>query len=72
MDRHRDVETSDGRVVGYFTPTKARMLKLDPPELPPGELDRREASGSGRPLKDILRDLEARGEGESGVTVPAN
>ncbi len=51
----------DGRVIGYFTPNKEARLKLEPPELPPGELDRREAAGGGRPLKDILRDLEARG-----------
>ena len=51
----------DGRVIGYFTPTKETKLNLEPPELPPGELDRRFAAGGGRPLKDIIRDLEARG-----------
>ena len=59
-DAPMQVCMSDGRVIGYFTPTKEAKLRLEPPELPPGELDRREASGVGRSLKEILRDLEAR------------
>ena len=52
--------TPDGRIIGYFTPHKEAKLNFEPPELPPGELDRREAAGGGRPLKDILRDLGSR------------
>ena len=59
-DAPMQVCMSDGRVIGYFTPTKEAKLKLEPPELPPGELERRFAEGGGRPLKDILRDLESR------------
>jgi hypothetical protein len=68
--------TVDGTVVGYFTPTGVKKYNLDPGisdtptgvkkyNLDPGisdeERDRRLAAGGGRPLKDILRDLEARG-----------
>ena len=59
-DAPMQVCMSDGRVIGYFTPTKESKLNFEPPVLPPGELDRREAAGVGRPLKDILRDLENR------------
>ena len=50
---------SDGRILGLFTPTTGPKLDLEPPPLPPGELERREAAGGGRPLKVILRDLES-------------
>jgi hypothetical protein len=49
----------DGRVLGYFTPAKAKTVNLDP-GVSEEELDRREAAGGGRPLADILRDLEKR------------
>jgi hypothetical protein len=51
--------TKDGRVIGYFTPTKPAKLNLDP-GVSEEELDRREARGGGRPLADILRDLDTR------------
>ena len=51
--------TPDGRVLGYFTPAKAKQLRLEPPGTKE-ELDARFAAGGGRPLADILRDLEKR------------
>ncbi len=50
----------DGRVIGYFTPNREAKLNLDP-GISSEEMDRREAAGGGRPLKDILRDFESRG-----------
>ncbi len=59
-DKPVELCSADGQVLGYFTPAKAKRHNLQPPILPPGELDRRFAEGGGRPLADILRDLEAR------------
>lgn len=50
---------TDGRVLGYFAPAKAKKLNLNPP-ISEEELDRIEAQQEGRPLADILRDLETR------------
>lgn len=47
----------DGRVLGYFTPAKSPKRQLEPPASVE-ELNRRFAAGGGRPLKDILADLE--------------
>ncbi len=49
----------DGRLLGYFTPAKEKMLNLDP-GISDEEAERRLAAGGGRPLADILRDLEKR------------
>jgi hypothetical protein len=58
--------TSDGRVLGYFTPAKeAKPFKLDP-EISEEEIERRLAAGGGRPLADILRDLMRRDLGNRG------
>lgn len=51
---------ADGRVLGYFTPAKEKRLNLDP-GISDEEISRRLAEGGGRPLADILRDLEKRG-----------
>lgn len=51
--------TRDGRVLGYFSPAKPKTLRLDPP-IGEDEIRRIEAEGGGRPLADILRDLEKR------------
>ena len=51
--------SAEGTLLGYFTPAKAREYKLQPPASEE-ELNRREAAGGGRPLADILRDLEKR------------
>lgn len=51
------VRTPDGQFVRFVWADP----RLEPPPLPPGELERRLAEGGGRPLADILRDLEARG-----------
>jgi len=48
--------TRDGRVLGYFSPAKAKTLRLDPP-VSIDELRRRE-SEPGRPLSEILAELE--------------
>ncbi len=50
--------TPDGRLLGYFSPARPRTLCLDP-QISAAELDRIEADGPGRPLADILRDLQA-------------
>ena len=52
-----EVCSVDGRVLGYFTPAKSPKRQVQPPGSVE-ELDRRFAAGGGRPLKDILRDLE--------------
>lgn len=50
---------ADGRTLGYFTPTVDRSLYegVDSP-IREDELQRRINEGGGRPLADILRDLE--------------
>jgi hypothetical protein len=56
-DSPLEVCSSDGHLLGYFTPAKERRLKLDP-GISNEEIERRFAAGGGRPLADILRDLE--------------
>jgi hypothetical protein len=51
--------SSDGHLLGYFTPAKERKLNLDP-GITDEEAERRFAAGGGRPLAEILRDLEKR------------
>lgn len=51
--------TRDGRLLGYFSPAKPKTLRLEPP-VTEAELDRISAEEGGRPLADILRDLEKR------------
>lgn len=47
-----------GQPLGLFTPTaSATVLK---PQISEDEIQKRLAQGGGRPLADILRDLEAR------------
>jgi len=51
----------EGRVVGHFIPTLDRSS--DPsmePQITEEELQRRERQGGGRPLADILADLDKR------------
>jgi hypothetical protein len=48
----------DGRVLGYFHPEQPTSGWS--PDISEEELDRRECAGGGRPLKDILADLEGR------------
>lgn len=59
-DRPVQVCTPQGKVLGYFTPTKSVPIDLDP-GIGGEEIRRRMADHTGRPLADILRDLEARG-----------
>jgi hypothetical protein len=54
-----EVCAADGRLLGYFTPAKEKKLNLDP-GISEEEAERRFAAGGGRPLADILRDLEKR------------
>lgn len=51
--------TRDGKLLGYFSPVKPKTIQLEPP-VSNEELRRRE-SEPGRPLADILRDLEKKG-----------
>ena len=46
-----------GNVCGYITPLRPSDLQ---PQISDEEIARREAAGGGRPLADILRDLEKR------------
>jgi hypothetical protein len=49
-----------GRVLGYFTPAGPAVYQgIDSPT-DVEELRRRQAAGGGRPLKDILAELESR------------
>lgn len=58
-DSPLEVCSSDGQLLGYFTPAKQRKLNLDP-GISDEEIERRFASGGGRPLANILHDLEKR------------
>lgn len=50
----------DGNVVGVYTPDPARVAELER-EPTDEELDRLAAQPGGRPLADILAELEGRG-----------
>jgi hypothetical protein len=51
----------DGTLLGVFTPnTEKKKYNLEP-KISNEEIQRRLATEKGRPLKDIMRDLEARG-----------
>jgi hypothetical protein len=51
-----------GEVLGHFTPASALPLKeWGRPQIPEEELLRREGEEGGRPLAEILADLEKRG-----------
>ncbi len=56
-DAPLQVCTPDGRVIGYFTPSKPAKLNLDP-GISEEELLRRFREGGGRTLNEIVRDLE--------------
>jgi hypothetical protein len=51
--------TADGTRLGFFTPGPQKKYNLEPPASEE-ELNARFAEGGGRPLNDILRDLEKR------------
>jgi hypothetical protein len=51
----------DGRILGYFIPAEdPAIYRLLDSGLSEEELQDREREGGGRPLEDILRDLESR------------
>lgn len=56
-DRPVQVCTPQGKVLGYFTPTKPVPIDLDP-GISGEELDRRYAEGGGRTWAEIRADLE--------------
>ena len=58
-DTALEIYAPDGRLLGYFTPAKSRQVRLEAPASEE-ELARREATGNGRALADVLRDLEKR------------
>lgn len=61
LDARQTLELCDdsGRIVGRFIPTVDRSECIDlEPQVSEEELDRRERAGGGRPLADILADLE--------------
>ena len=49
-----------GRLLGYFTPAGPTVYQGINSSTALEELRRRQAEGGGRPLKDILADLESR------------
>ena len=54
-----ELRAPDGRLLGHFVP--AFTGPLDPallPQISEEELQRRERAGGGRPLQDLLADLE--------------
>ena len=51
-----ELHTTDGRVLGYFTPYDPKFA----PQITQEEAERRLAEGGGRKLSEILRDLENR------------
>lgn len=56
-----DLCDDNGQVVGRFIPMVDRTKCADlEPQISEEELDRRERVGGGRPLVDILKDLERR------------
>ena len=57
-----DLCDARGQVLGQFTPAASRLV-ADPmqPQVSEEELDRREREAGGRPLSEILADLEKRG-----------
>ena len=59
LQENLEVCDQTGRLLGYFVPTgdKAMYAQVDG-QVSEAELDRREADEGGRPLADILRDLE--------------
>jgi hypothetical protein len=54
-----ELVAADGRRLGYFSPGPPKQYRLDPPGTPE-EWEREFQAGGGRPLADILRDLEKR------------
>ena len=54
-----ELVSADGQLLGYFLPADQPPARLDP-GISGDEIRRRFAEGGGRPLADILRDLEAR------------
>ena len=57
-----ELQDESGRVLAYLTPAvdPAVYAKLDP-QISEEELDRRDQGSPGRPLSDILTDLENKG-----------
>jgi len=59
-ERAVEVHDAAGRTIGYFAPLATREDYRDTqPAVSDDELDRRSRAGGGRPLTDILRDLQA-------------
>jgi hypothetical protein len=61
LDQSAELCDETGRILGYFTPTHDRSLYegVEPP-ISAEELERRFQGGGGRPLADIMADLEQR------------
>lgn len=51
-----EIVDDSGKALGHFFPSGSEELLLEP-QVSEEELDRREAAGGGRPLKEILADL---------------
>lgn len=51
--------TSDGHVLGYFTPAKAKKINLDP-GISEEEFMRRVAEGGGQTIEEIFKELEGK------------
>lgn len=57
LREHVELCDETGNTIGYFLPTGV-LKHLSP--LPDEEIERRREKRSGRPLRDILRELEVR------------
>lgn len=49
---------AEGRIIGYFRPATGEQRYPEPPPLVPEEFQRRLAESGGRPISEILADLE--------------
>jgi hypothetical protein len=63
LDTHLELCDESGHVVGYFTPAADRSI-YEGVKSPTSddELDQRSRQGGGRPLREILDNLERRGQ----------
>jgi hypothetical protein len=60
LQEHLELCDQSGRLLGYFVPTEDKVKYAQTEgQVSDAELNRREAEESGRPLADILRDLDA-------------
>lgn len=57
---HSEIRDEAGRLLGYFWPSQSSLYESIEVPFTEEELDEAEREGGGRPLADILHDLEQR------------